>query len=189
MAKVDMVSITLVHRISFFLLFLCICVFSQETTSPTKWEVFGEYCFAKEMTKKGIVWKWKKYKGSKEYLFSYIPCSFKGNYSFNNNTNGGPLFGYMLNTSVFNDEKPSKCLKEDFDSREYVSLDEIQESTEAEQSKLSIIKNTYYDLDWKINYDSNYVRIHHSGSAKIYISGFCTEEQLKAIRERKKKKE
>lgn len=38
----------------------------------------------------------------KEYLFPYIPCSFKGIYSFDNNTNDGPLFGYMLNTSVYN---------------------------------------------------------------------------------------
>ena len=34
---------------------------------------------------------------------------------------------------------------------------------------------------------TNYVRIHHSGSTKIYISGFCTEEQLKHIREVEKK--
>lgn len=147
----------------------------------------SEYCFAKEKSKEGTIWKWKKYKGNKEYLFSYIPCSFKGGYSFDNNTNDGPLFGYMLNTSVYNDEKSSRCLKEHFDTREYISLDEIQKSTEAEQSKLTKIKNTYYDLDWEITYDSNYVRLHHSGSTKVYISGFCTEEQLKLIKERKKK--
>ena len=31
-----------------------------------------------------------------------------------------------------------------------------------------------------------YVRLHYSGSTKIFISGFCTEEQLKIIRKRKK---
>lgn len=92
----------------------------------------------------------------------------------------------MFNTSVYNDEKISKCSKEHFDSREYISLDEIQKSTEAEQSKLTKIKNIYYDLDWEISYDSNYVRLHYSGSTKIFISGFCTEEQLKIIRKRKK---
>ena len=177
-----------VQRISFLFVILFVFACAQKNNSSSE-DLFGEYCFAKEISKDGTVWKWKKYKGNKEYLFSYTPCSFKGSYSFNNNTNGGPLFGYMLNTSVFNDEKPFKCLKEDFDSREYVTLDEIQESTEAEQSRLSIIKNTYYDLDWEISYDSNNVRLHHSGLTKIYISGFCTEEQLKAIRERKKKKE
>ena len=63
----------------------------------------------------------------------------------------------------------------------------IRRFTMAEQSKLAKIKNTYYDLDWEIAYDSNYVRLHHSGSTKIYISGFCTEEQLKQIREVEKK--
>ena len=92
----------------------------------------------------------------------------------------------MSNNSNYNEKKASGCLKENFD-REYVSLDEIQKSTEAEQSKLTKIKNTYYDLDWEITYDSNYVRLHHSGSTKVYISGFCTEEQLKLIKERKKK--
>lgn len=42
-----------------------------------------------------------------------------------------------------------------------------------------------HDLDWEISYDSNYVRLQHSGSTKIYISGFCTEKQLKIIRTRK----
>ena len=92
----------------------------------------------------------------------------------------------MLNTSVYNDKKPLKCSKENFDSREYISLDVIRESTEVEQSKLNKIKDSYYDVNWEITYDSNYVRLHHSGSTKIYISGFCAEEQLEIIRKRKK---
>ena len=179
--------ITHVQRISLWFVALLAFANAQEPMSSSSEDVFGEYCFAKEKSKEGTIWKWKKYKGNKEYLFSYIPCSFKGGYSFDNNTNDGPLFGYMLNTSVYNDEKPSRCLKEHFDTREYISLDEIQKLTEAEQSKLTKIKNTYYDLDWEITYDSNYVRLHHSGSTKVYISGFCTEEQLKLIKERKKK--
>ena len=179
--------ITHVQRISLWFVVLLAFANAHEPKSSSSEDVFGEYCFAKEKSKEGTIWKWKKYKGSKEYLFSYIPCSFEGNYSFDNNTNNGPLFGYMLNTSVYNSEKPSRCLKEHFDTREYISLDEIQKSTEAEQSKLTKIKNTYYDLDWEITYDSNYVRLHHSGSTKVYISGFCTEEQLKLIKERQKK--
>ena len=179
--------ITHVQRISFLFVVLFVFACAQKNISSSE-EVFGEYCFATEISKDGAVWKWKKYKGNKEYLFSYIPCSFKGSYSFDNNTNDGLLFGYMFNTSVYNDEKTSKCSKEHFDSREYVSLDEIQKSTEAELSKLTKIKNSYYDLDWEISYDSNYVRLHHSGSTKIYISGFCTEEQLEIIRKREKDK-
>ncbi|WP_206674883.1 hypothetical protein [Fibrobacter succinogenes] len=167
------------------------CLKSQNIDEPNEEtkrnNSFGEYCFTKETSKDGAVWKWEKYKGNKEYLFSYIPCSFKGSYFFDNNTNDGPLFGYMLNTSVYNDKKPLKCSKENFDSREYISLDVIRESTEVEQSKLNKIKDSYYDVNWEITYDSNYVRLHHSGSTKIYISGFCTEEQLEIIRKRKKK--
>lgn len=177
--------VTHVHRISLLLAVLFVGAYAQEPMSSSE-DVFGEYCFAKEKSKEGTVWKWKKYKGNLSYLFSYIPCAYKYKYSFfldDDIVNGG--FGQMLGNSSYNEKKTSGCLKENFDTREYVFLDEIQKSIEAEQSKLTKIKNTYYDLDWEISYDSNYVRIHHSGSTKVYISGFCTEEQLKAIRERK----
>lgn len=39
-----------------------------------------------------------------------------------------------------------------------------------------------------VDYDSNYVRLNTSGTVEIYISGFCTEEQLKMIQSRKQKK-
>lgn len=39
-----------------------------------------------------------------------------------------------------------------------------------------------------VTYDSSYVRLNASGSARFYISGFCTEELLKMIQERKQKK-
>lgn len=175
-----------VQRISLCVALFFACVYAQEPMSSLE-NVLGEYCFAKEISKDGIAWKWEKYKGNKEYLFSYIPCSFKGRYSFNN-VNGTDLFGRMLNTSVYNEKKPLKCLKESSDSREYITLDVIRESTEAEQFKLSEIKDTYYDVNWEISYDSNYVRLNISGTDKIYISGFCTEEQLKIIRDRKKGK-
>ena len=151
-------------------------------------DVFGEYCFVKEKSKEGTVWKWEKYKGNLTYLFSYIPCAYKYKYSFFSNDDiVNDEFGQMLGNSSYNEKKTSGCLKEKFDTREYVSLDEIHKSTEKEQSKLNKIKNTYYNLDWEISYDSNYVRLHHSGSTKIFISGFCTEGQLKIIRERKMK--
>ena len=47
----------------------------------------------------------------------------------------------------------------------------------------------YFNIRWDVDYDSSYVRLNASGSARFFISGFCSEEQLKAIRERKKKKE
>ncbi len=178
--------ITHARQISLLVFIFFVWPFAQETNTSSHQKVFGEYCFAQELSKGKIVWKWKKYKENWKYLFSYIPCAFQGMYSINNNTNGGSLFGLVLNTSTFNDKEPSKCSTEHFDSREYIVLDEVQESADTELPKLNKIKNAYYDVNWEINYDSNYVRLHHSGSTKIYISGFCTEEQLKAIRERKK---
>ena len=50
----------------------------------------------KKNQKKELYGNEKKYKGNKEYLFFNILCSFKGSYSFDNNTNDGSLFGYML---------------------------------------------------------------------------------------------
>ena len=46
----------------------------------------------------------------------------------------------------------------------------------------------YFNIKWNVDYDSSYVRLHHSGSTKVYISGFCTEEQLEIIRKREKNK-
>lgn len=179
--------ITHVQRISFLFVAFFGFVFAQERASSSE-EVFGEYCFAKVKSKEGTVWKWDKYKGDLSYLFSYVPCAYKYKYSFFSDEGviNGELFGQMLENSNYNEKRTSKCLKDHFDAREYVSLDELRESTAVEQSKLAKIKNTYYNLDWEVTYDSNYVRIHHSGATKIYIFGFCTEEQLKAIGERRK---
>ena len=44
-------------------------------------------------------------------------------------------------------------------------------------------------LKWDYHLDMGKQKQEFSGDNTIYISGFCTEEQLKAIRERKKKKE
>ena len=44
-------------------------------------------------------------------------------------------------------------------------------------------------LKWEYLLDMGKQKQKISGDNIIYISGFCTEEQLKAIRERKKKKE
>ena len=76
-------------------------------------------------------------------------------------------------------------MKEHF-SRDFFSIDEFKSQSEKEMLENLDLKG-YYDLDWEITYDSNYVRLHHSGSTKVYISGFCTEEQLKLIKERQKK--
>ena len=75
-------------------------------------------------------------------------------------------------------------MKENF-SRDFVSIDEFKSQSAKEMSETLDLKGLH-DLDWEITYDSNYVRLHHSGSTKIYISGFCTEEQLEIIRKRKK---
>ena len=90
----------------------------------------------------------------------------------------------MFSNSSYDKIKPSRCLKEHF-SREFFSIDEFKSQSEKEMLENLDLKG-YYDLDWEITYDSNYVRLHHSGSTKVYISGFCTEEQLKIIRKRKK---
>lgn len=44
----------------------------------------------------------------------------------------------------------------------------------------------YFIIRWNVDYDSSYVRLNASGFARFFISGFCTEEQLKIIRNRKK---
>ena len=73
--------ITHVQRISLWLAVLFACAYAQGPMSSSSEEVFGEYCFAKELLKDGVTWKLKKYKENKPYLFSYIPCSYEGKYS------------------------------------------------------------------------------------------------------------
>lgn len=181
---------THVQRISLWLAVLLACAYAQGPKSSSSEDVFGEYCFAKELLKDVVVWKLKKYKENKPYLFSYIPCSYYGNYSgffFDKKSNYEMLYGGVLQNSVYDETTPSECSKNKF-NREYFFANEIYRSTQSEMSKIIDLENKYHNLNWKISYDSNYVRLHHSGSTKIYISGFCTEEQLEIIRKREKDK-
>ena len=171
----------------FFVVLLCWSCSQEFNISQNN--IFGEYCAAKNLNEDGDVWLLKKYKEKKTYLFSYIPCSYQGNYSgffFDKKSNYEMFYGGVLQNSVYDEKTPSECSKNKF-NREYFFANEIFRLTQSEMSKIIDLENKYHDLDWKINYDSNYVRIHHSGSTKIYISGFCTEEQLKHIREVEKK--
>ena len=117
--------ITHVRRISFLFIAFFSFACAQKLTSSSE-EVFGEYCFAKEKSKEGTIWKWNKYKGNLSYLFSYIPCAYKYKYSFFSDEGvvNGELFGQMLDNQNYNEKKTSKCLKEHFGTREYISLDE-----------------------------------------------------------------
>lgn len=74
--------ITHVQRISLWFVVLLAFANAHEPKSSSSEDVFGEYCFAKEKSKEGTIWKWKKYKGNQSYLFSYIPCAYKYKYSF-----------------------------------------------------------------------------------------------------------
>ena len=173
--------ITHVQRISLWFVVLLAFANAHEPKSSSSEDVFGEYCFAKELQKDGVAWKLKKYKENKPYLFSYIPCSYEGKYSLSVSSFG---FVNMFSNSSYDKIKPSRCSKENF-SRDFFSIDEFKSQSEKEMSENLDLKG-YHNLDWEITYDSNYVRLHHSGSTKVYISGFCTEEQLKIIRKRKK---
>lgn len=104
-----------VQRISLWLAVLLACAYAQGPKSSSSEEVFGEYCFAKELLKDGVVWKLKKYKENKPYLFSYIPCSYKGKYSLSVSSYG---FVNMFSNSSYDKIKPSRCSKENF-SRDF----------------------------------------------------------------------
>ena len=172
----------------FFIVLLCYSCSQEFNFSQNN--VFGEYCAAKNLNKNGDIWLLKKYKENKPYLFSYIPCSYYGNYSgffFDKKSNYEMLYGGVLQNSVYDETTPSECSKNKF-NREYFFANEIYRSTQSEMSKIIDLENKYHNLNWKISYDSNYVRLHHSGSTKVYISGFCTEEQLEIIRKREKDK-
>lgn len=107
--------ITHVQRISLWFVVLLAFANAQGPMSSSSEDVFGEYCFAKEKSKEGIVWKWEKYKGNQSYLFSYIPCAYKYKYSFfpdDDIVNGG--FGQMLENSNYNEKKNIRMFKGKF---------------------------------------------------------------------------
>ena len=142
--------ITHVQRISLWFVVLLAFANAQGPMSSSSEDVFGEYCFAKELLKDGVAWKLKKYKENKPYLFSYIPCSYKGKYSLSVSSYG---FVNMFSNSSYDKIKPSRCLKEHF-SREFFSIDEFKSQSEKEMLENLDLKG-YYDLDWEITYDSN----------------------------------
>lgn len=180
---------TFVLQISLFCIVLLYCSCSREFNFSQN-NVFGEYCFAKNSHEDSDVWLLKRYKEYKPYLFSYIPCSYHGSYSlfsFDDATNFGPIGGGIFQNSEYDKTTPSECSENKF-IRKYFFADDIYQLSQSEMSKIVDLENKYYELNWEITYDSNYIRLHYSDSTKVYISGFCTEKQLKLIKERKKEK-
>ena len=54
-------------KLAYWFSFFFVWPFAQETDTSSHQKVFGEYCFAKELSKGKIVWKWKKYKENWKY--------------------------------------------------------------------------------------------------------------------------
>ncbi|MCQ2101158.1 MULTISPECIES: hypothetical protein [unclassified Fibrobacter] len=162
-------------------IFFCIVISFAEGDSLSN-DVFGEYCLVKDEKN---VWNLEKYKENKPFLFSYIRCSYTGLYGVFI-SDPWSSFGVPMGSSSFDKNKPSKCSNKFSFDREYIFANEFKvEQTKEWANEIAGLQNKFHDLDWKVTYDSNYVRLNTSGTAKIYISGFCTEEQLKMIQERK----
>ena len=168
-------------------------VFSQDEFASK--DVFGEYCLTEddEGFKDQTFDRWilKKYKSNMPYLFTYSECSYDYYYSVLPDFNyffAGPL--WLSKNSLFDDAKPARCMPNYFSEKMvYESYDRILwYFSKGDPPETDSIFGHYFKIKWDVKYDSSYVRLNKTGSARFYISGFCTEEQLKAIQERKKGK-
>ena len=164
------------------------CAYAQGPMSSSSEEVFGEYCFTED-DDKADYWVLEKYKSNKPYLFSYSQCSYDYRHSIL------PDYAYlfvgpisMIVNSVFDKAKPARCMPNYYSEKMvYESYEKILWFSKKQELEADSLFGHYFTIRWNVDYDSSYVRLNASGSARFYISGFCTEEQLKAIRERKKK--
>jgi len=180
------VNVNNVQNVSLSIALIASFAFSQNGIEAK--EVYGEYCFTKDIEDSKEVWNLEQYKRNSQFLFTYIPCSYKGNYSLTLN-NSGVLFGVPLYSSRYKENEPSKCDKKEAMERDSVIANKfIIEATHDDAKKIADMSNKFHSIDWNINYDSSYVRKNISGTVEIFISGFCTKDQLKAIKKRKKKK-
>lgn len=163
-------------------------VFSQDSIASR--DVYGEYCFT-EGDDKTDYWVLEKYKSNKPYLFSYSQCSYDYRHSILPDYDyffSGPIS--MIKNSVFDKAKPARCMPNHYSEKMvYESYEKILWFSKEQELETDSLFGHYFIIRWNVDYDSSYVRLNASGSARFFISGFCTEEQLKAIRERKKKKE
>ena len=164
------------------------CAYAQGPMSSSSEEVFGEYCFTEDDDKTDH-WVLEKYKSNKPYLFSYSQCSYDYYHSIL------PDYAYlfvgpisMIVNSLFDKAKPARCMPNYYSEKMvYESYEKILWFSKKYELETDSLFGHYFIIRWNVDYDSSYVRLNASGSARFYISGFCTEEQLKAIRERKKK--
>ena len=181
---------THVQRISLWFVVLLAFANAQEQMSSSSEDVFGEYCFT-EGDDKTDYWVLEKYKSNKPYLFSYSQCSYDYRHSILPDYDyffSGPIS--MIKNSVFDKAKPARCMPSYYSEKMvYESYEKILWFSKKYELETDSLFGHYFIIRWNVDYDSSYVRLNASGSARFFISGFCTEEQLKAIRERKKKKE
>lgn len=149
--------------------------------------VLGEYCFDQDANDNIGQWVLLKYKGDTEPLFSYSKCSYFWKYSLL------PDYDYffigpsmMAGNLEFVESKPARCIGNFSKEMVNMSFEKIPWFSENQDFKTDSIFGHYFKMQWSVSYDSSYVRLNTSGTVKIYILGFCTEEQLKMIQERKK---
>ena len=150
-------------------------------------EVFGEYCFTEDDDKTDY-WVLEKYKSNKPYLFSYSQCSYNYYHSILPDYDyffSGPIS--MIVNSLFDKAKPARCMPSYYSEKMvYESYEKILWFSKKYELETDSLFGHYFNIKWNVDYDSSYVRLNASGSARFYISGFCTEEQLEIIRKRKK---
>lgn len=97
--------------------------------------------------------------------------------------------GRLSKNSLFDDAKPARCMTIYFSEKMvFESYDKILWFSKEQKLEKDSLFGHYFKIKWDVKYDSSYVRLNKTGTARFYISGFCTEEQLKIIRDRKKGK-
>lgn len=130
------VNVNNVQNVSLSIAPIASFAFSQKGIEAK--EVYGEYCFTKDIEDSKEVWNLEQYKRNSQFLFTYIPCSYKGNYSLTLN-NSGVLFGVPLYSSRYKENDPSKCDKEEALERDTVIANKfIIEALKMMQKKLQI---------------------------------------------------
>ena len=169
----------------FFFLFISSLCYSQNVDDKEKLKALAEYCAYPVPDKHGSL-SLSVYKQNVPFLFSiqtlYHCFSYRG-------TTHLDIPVDAKSGSFFKNFNTTSCDYTKDDSVGLFIFDVYKEDFYVDSLHLPELFDKTYTFHWEIEMGVGVHKQKMSGDHTVYISGFCTDEQLKVIQERKKKRE
>jgi len=171
--------------IVFLSLFVSSLCYSQNADDGEKLNAMAEYCAYPDPDRHGS-WSLSVYKQNVPFFFSiqtlYHCFSYEGTTNLDIPVNVKPK-------SFFKNFNTTSCDYTKSDSVGLFIFDVYKEDFFIDSLHLPELSGKMYTFHWEIEMGVGIHKQKMSGDHNVYISGFCTDEQLKLIQERKKNRE